>query len=292
MSTDRDVTRIVRSWLNEDRHEDASGVLNTVLAEIETTPRRRSFWSAWRFPIMNNALRVGLAAVAVVIIAVIAINLLPGSPAPGSGPTPTPEPAAVEPATSSLPELGDGPLDAGRYLIDGGALPFDLTVAVPSGWSSSSGWVAIGPHGNREPDGLAIRFYPTVDNLAANPLRSTDGVLDPPPGPTVDDLVQAIVTHPAWTATEPTDITIDGYSGQLVQFAIPMDVEMPTDNRFYLVLDAGGGGIWGWAPGQTFDWYIVDVNGERIVVDAFHYPDTSEEDLAAQRAVVESIQFD
>ena len=40
MSTDRDVTRIVRSWLHEDAYEDADRILNLVLAEIDTTPQR------------------------------------------------------------------------------------------------------------------------------------------------------------------------------------------------------------------------------------------------------------
>ena len=48
---------------------------------------------------------------------------------------------------------------------------------------------------------------------------------------------------------------------------------------------------WMVAAGQTFDWYIVDVDGERYIIDAFHYPGTSQEDLAARRAVVESVQF-
>lgn len=240
---------------------------------------------------MNNVLRVGLVAAAVVIIAVIAINLLPGSPAPGGEPAGTPEPstAAVTDATP-VPELRDQePLEAGRYRVNAG-LTRHVTVAVPSDWSASGGWVVLGPRGNAEPDGMAIRFY-TLDNLAANPLDRTDGLIDPPLGPTVDDLVEAVVAHPAWTAGAPTDITIDGHTGQLVQFAIPTDVEVPADGRFYLSLDSYGGGIWGWTPGQTFDWYIVDVDGERLIIDAISYPGTSQEDLAAQREVAESVEF-
>lgn len=242
---------------------------------------------------MNNMIRLGLAAAAVVIIAVIAINLLPGTRAPGSGPTPTPEPAAVEPTATSLPALGDRELlAAGRYrVVDAGIGPIEVSVEVPAGWSSSANWVVIGPLGNDEPDGMAIRFY-TIPNLAANPLSHADGNLDPPVGPTVDDLVQAIVTHPGWTATEPTDITIDGHAGQLVTIMIPLDVELPADDTFYFYAEPDRGGIWGFAPGQTFDWYIVDVDGQRLIIDAFHYPDTSAEDLTAQRAVVESVQFD
>jgi len=167
---------------------------------------------------------------------------------------------------------GQGALSPGRYAVNAG-LP-GVTVAVPAGWSTDTDWVVLGPRGNMAPNGMAVRFY-QVDNLAKNPLSFSDGVIDPPLGPTVSGLVQAIVTHP----------------GQLVEFAIPVDVKLPADGRFCLSLDPTECGIWGWAPGQTFDWYIVDVNGQRLVIDAFHYPGTSADDLAAQRAVVESVQF-
>ena len=118
-------------------------------------------------------------------------------------------------------------------------------------------------------------------------------MIDPPLGPTVDDLVQALVSHPDWETTAPTDITLDGYQGQLIQLTIPADAEIgePPNDRYFLSLEPDNGGIYGWSPGQTFDWYIVDVDGERYIIDAYHYPDTSEEDFAAQRAVVESVQF-
>jgi hypothetical protein len=66
---------------------------------------------------------------------------------------------------------------------------------------------------------------------------------------------------------------------------------LPADDTYYFYADPAGGGIWGFARGQTFEWYIVDVDGERLIIDSFHYPGTSEEDLAAQRAVVESVQL-
>jgi hypothetical protein len=238
---------------------------------------------------MSNGHKVGVPAVVVMsaVIALVLASCQAGSSAPS--PTPTVEPSAA-PSPTPLPRLnGQGPLDPGSYQVNAG-LSTDVTVAVPTGWSTDTDWVVIGPRGNDLPDGMAIRFY-TIPNLAVNPLDYGEGNLDPPVGPTVDDLVQAIVTHPAWTATEPTDITIDGQAGQLVAITIPMDAKLPADDTFYLYADPAGGGIWGFAPGQTFDWYIVDVGGQRLIVDSFHYPDTPEEDLAAQRAVVESVQF-
>lgn len=239
---------------------------------------------------MSNAHKGGIAAVVVVPAAIIAIALA-SCQVGSSGPTATPTVTmTAEPTATPAPRLnGQEPLDAGRYQVNAG-LSTDVTVAVPSGWSAGGDWVVIGPRGNDEPDGMAIRFY-TIPNLAANPLAHSEGNLDPPVGPTVDDMVQAIVAHPAWTATEPTDVTIDGHAGQLVAITIPMDAVLPADDTFYLYAEPSGGGIWGWAPGQTFDWYIVDVDGQRLIIDSFHYPGTSEEDLAVQRTVVESVQF-
>ena len=51
MSTDRDTTRIVRSWLQTDEHESADRVLDAVLDQLDTTPQRRAtWWPARRFP--------------------------------------------------------------------------------------------------------------------------------------------------------------------------------------------------------------------------------------------------
>ncbi len=79
-ASDRDVTRAIRSWLHEDRHEDVSRIAAAVLDQVEATPRRRArWWPARRFPDMNTFAKVLVATAAVVAVAVVGINLLPGS---------------------------------------------------------------------------------------------------------------------------------------------------------------------------------------------------------------------
>ena len=239
---------------------------------------------------MRNTHRAGFWAVAIASLAIIVI--LAGCQPAASAPTPeTSVAVSAEPTATPVPRLdGQDPLEPGRYQVNAG-VSTDVTVAVPAGWGAGGDWVVAGPA--TDPDnGITIRFY-TIPNLAADPLSAAAGNLDPAVGPTVDDLVQAIVAHSAWTATEPKDITIDGRAGRLVTITIPLDAPLPADGdgEFYLYADPAGGGIWGWLPGQTFDWYIVDVDGERLIIDAFHYPGASEEDLAAQRTVVESVEF-
>ena len=93
MSADRDVTRIVRSWLHEDAYENADRILNLVLDEIDTTPQRSPSWLARRFPPMNSTMRIALAVAAVAAIAVVGVSLL----LPGNigNPTESPSPTAI-----------------------------------------------------------------------------------------------------------------------------------------------------------------------------------------------------
>jgi hypothetical protein len=258
-------------------------VLDAVLDQVPATPQRRAGWLARRFPIMNsNTFRFAVAVAAVIVVAFIGIRFLPGIGSFGGPPA-----ATATPIPTPVPLLkGQVPLPAGRYRLDP-SLPMNVTVQVPAGWSGDT-WVVVGPNGNAAPNGMAIRFYVAQD-LYANPLSPNDGVMSPAVGPSVDDLVNAMVNHPDWTTTGPTAITIDGFAGKVVHVTLPAATSDKTP--FYLSVDASGGQVWGWAAGQLFDIYVVDVGGKRLVIDAFHYPNTTAADVAAQTAVINTIQL-
>ncbi len=241
---------------------------------------------------MNNVTRVAAAAAAVFVVAVLGYNLLPriggvggpGAASPTVAPAPTPSPTATP-----IPLSGQGSLN-GRYLVGGGRMS-RVTVAVPAGWSTDADWVVIGPKGNQSPKGMAIRFYPVV-NAFKNPRAVDEGVFVPPVGPTAAELADAIVSDPAWAATRAADVTIDGRPAHHVQLTVPATAGLGPDGQFDMFGVAGNPDIYGFALGQTFDLYIVDVGSERVVIDAFHYPGTSAADLAAQQAVLNSIRFE
>src|SRR5687767_7548872 len=97
MTTERDArTRTVLSWLREDQHENAERVLLQALDEVDATPQRRPFWSAWRFLEMNNPVRYAIAAAAVLVVALVGYQLLPSNTGSGEEPTlvPSPQPSA------------------------------------------------------------------------------------------------------------------------------------------------------------------------------------------------------
>ena len=58
MSTERDVNRIVRSWLEEGVAALPDRVLDTVLDQLPATPQRRAWWPVRRFGEMNNFTKV------------------------------------------------------------------------------------------------------------------------------------------------------------------------------------------------------------------------------------------
>jgi hypothetical protein len=112
MSTDRDTTRLVRSWLEDGVTRLPDRVLDTVLDQLPATPQRRSWWPAWRISDMNKLALTAAAAAAVLAIAVVGYNLLPGLGVGGPNPIPSPSPA---------------PLATGSFISHGGQIELDAT---------------------------------------------------------------------------------------------------------------------------------------------------------------------
>lgn len=248
---------------------------------------------------MNTTTRYAVGAAAVALVAIISVSAMTGGtgtfgsadPTATAIPTVSPDPT-VSPEPSVRALSGQTPLARGRYAVLTG-IDMQVTAAVTDNWSAVGDWAVRGPRGYEAPDGMGLRFY-TVSNLLNNPSSYADGLQDPPVGPTVEDLIEAIVAQEEWTSSRPTELTIGGYPAQHVRITIPDGAEFdPRDDggAFYLFQDEGAGQIWGLEVGQMFDVYVVDVDGERLVLDAFHYPGTSAADLAALQAVVDSIQI-
>ncbi len=256
-------------------------VRDAIRAELPSIEQRPAWWPAWRFPEMNSFAKFGLAAAAVVIAALLGFNYLvaPNIGGPGlddPSPTPTPSPQAL---TVSAGELAAGTY---QFTVLG---TVDVTLTVPDGWANIGGFGANG-------DGTAVVVWPSDEEVAhvyADPCRWQDGFVDPPVGPTVDDLATAFANQPQRGESVPTDVTIDGYSGKTIELSVPDDINFA---------DCDDGQFQSWEgrthqePGQIDRLYILDVDGQRVLIDAHFIPGTSEADLAEQQAILDSIQID
>jgi hypothetical protein len=105
--TERDATRIVRSWLDEGVTALPDRVLDLVLDQIPATPQRRANWPARRFPLLSTYARFGVVVAAVILAAAVGIGIYAnssGGPPPDSTTSPAPSlDASVSAGPSATP---------------------------------------------------------------------------------------------------------------------------------------------------------------------------------------------
>jgi hypothetical protein len=114
MSQERDVSRLVRSWIREDQHESADRILGVVLDRLDTTPQRRSWWPAWRSNAMNAYVKMIAVAAAVLLVAVVGYQFLPASGGVGGQATiePSASPTLLARGSFLVPDDNHTELDA------------------------------------------------------------------------------------------------------------------------------------------------------------------------------------
>jgi hypothetical protein len=309
MSTDRDVTRIVRSWLEEGRTALPDRVLDAVLDQLPATPQRRAWWPVRRLNEMNNALKFAIAAAAVVVVALVGINLLPrsgGLGGPGPSPTPSPTPTQIlSPSSASNVNFAGGSYAPGTtYVIEDPCCvtPTRMTFTMPvAGWYAPLEAWRIGKNVTGGSDVFDLYVTPYfVDNVYTGGCHWRGTELDPPVGPTVDDLATALIAQAGPGASPPASVTVGGHAGKKVELSIPSgldvttcdsDGDYPIFGRF--VSDRGyGAQPYTHGVGQHNTFYIIDVDGTRQVIDAMYLPGTSAADRAEQDQIVASIRLE
>jgi hypothetical protein len=294
MSTDRDVNRIVRSWLEEGVSALPDRVLDTVLDQLPATPQRRALWPVRRFGEMNAFTKVAAAAAAVAVVAVVGINLLPGSGGVGSpGPTPTPSPSP-SPTASPIPLPSSGSLEPGTYTIDDRRFTqaTHFVVTVPAGWKSTDPFI-VKEDGQPGEVGLTTWVVSHVHSDSCK--HTTDTLVDV--GSSPDKLVSALVALKNRVVSQPTDVTIGGFPAKRLELAVPagLDVSTCTFGAIKNWPDPGpdeSGGLCCGGPGFVDVVYVVDINGKSLAVVARHLPGSSSQDLAELQGIVDSIKIE
>jgi hypothetical protein len=112
------------------------------------------------------------------------------------------------------------------------------------------------------------------------------------PEPSVDDIVATFVEHRQ--TPPPIDVVVDGYAGKRIELQVPTDIEL-TDcvgDEYRSWTDAAGGVRWHQGPGQIDELLILDVDGVPLLIDVHHFPQASDDELAEQQQVVDSIRID
>jgi hypothetical protein len=230
-----------------------------------------------------------------------------GTPASTShAPTASASPTAVPPPSSSVAQLPTGSLVAGMpYAITDRCCvgPARLVLTAPAGWETFDP-IFIGKNALDDP---GVGLYDIllgahlVGNVYGGGCEWQGTAVDPPVGPSVDDLATALVAQGGPGTAAPIDVTIGGHSGKKVELSIPADVDLATcdkENTYPVFARWSfegyplGGGPWTYGEGQHNTVYIVDVDGTRQVIDTMYLPGTSAANLAELDQILASIRFE
>jgi hypothetical protein len=216
-------------------------------------------------------------------------------------PTPTTAPAQD---ISALPHFAK--LDPGRYFIDPDA---DATTPLHVSYQiSSAGWEqwlgAAKPFTTRDADGFTALSIATVSNVVTDGCRDHTP-LDPPVGPSVDDLATAL-SHlaPFDVTAPPTDVTLHGYKGKHLALTVP-GLQMAGTTHTHAFAHCVDGELHSWiapindgsfygynGPGDTEEFWILDVHGTRLVLVKFDAPQSPAQDIAERDAIFDSISIE
>jgi hypothetical protein len=229
-----------------------------------------------------------------------------GACSSSAGPTDAPAPSSVAPSdTDTAPTVRDimdfeplGPIEPGTYFMDADlnpSTPLRVIYDVPAeGWSQWIGAAKFGPN-----DGHVGVSITTVVNLVTDGCRDHFAAV-PPVGPTVDDLATALSElAPFEVTTAPEDVTIYGYSGTHLEWTVPdigFDRCDAGDVRSWIApMDAAevGDAYYGYTgPGYREEFWILDVEGTRLMIAAERSPGSPSKDLAELRAILDSIRIE
>jgi len=177
--------------------------------------------------------------------------------------------------------------------------PIRVRYTIPaSGWSAFIGTFKDVDEGN-DPQRASV-LIADIKNVTVHACER-QAVSNPPVGPSVEDLAGALSTLPPFEVTSPAaDVTAYGYRGTHLQLRVPLDQPFRSDVGSFVGCNDSALASWiapplsfafyGYtAPGDTEDFWILDVDGTRVVISAIASADASDELMAERQAILDSI---
>ncbi|HEX4902775.1 MAG TPA: hypothetical protein VFV42_08195 [Acidimicrobiales bacterium] len=299
---------VVEEWQADDRDTRSDGtethldegdiiMLDTedrAMAGAPAEPPRRRRWP--------------LAAAAAAVLAVVLVGTavagdddrdVDTAGQTGEGTSDAPDQVVVD--VMAVPFLE--PIEPGTYAIDpdaDDATSMKVLFDVPEGWES---WLGAVRFANRGHVALSIV---EVENLVAEGCRGHYPA-DPPVGPTVEDLASALTALAPFEVTSPpAAVDLLGHTGVHLQLRVP---DLPTEpaerssDRAFATCTGGqlhswyapnlDGAYYGYngEPGRVEDYWILDVDGTRLVLITTTGPSSPPEDVEQLGRVFDSVRI-
>ena len=168
-------------------------------------------------------------------------------------------------------------------------------MTISTGWGSNPvgrSYAQVSYLGEGEGGGTAL-FFTFVEGVYADPCHLEQGYVDPPVGPTVDELAVALAGLPAVSVSGPTDTVLGGYPAVTLTLTAPASFEGCTGETDGPPFRLWGVPEWGaMFPGERLRLWIVAVGGQRLVIGAEEFDHASTRSLAAVNTLLSSLRID
>jgi hypothetical protein len=242
--------------------------------------------------------RAALASCSAVLITPFALlgGCSSGQTADDSTISPTTAGSSSTPATDDagrpprIDKLGDGPLEPGRYALPtlGPVHHLVAIVDVPAGYTH---W---GPFLNasepEEPeDPLAISLW-VVTGVFKDACVATEQI---PAGDSVRSLADAFLRQQVTSTARPRAVTLAGFDGLYLEITAPTDFDLSHCNDAELNFweSTPAGERWTRMPGMRDRLWILDVDGQPMVLAMFVPPSATDEQIDEFTNIVKGAQF-
>jgi len=255
---------------------------------------------------MNRFMVAGRPAAKLPLVAAIVIGILCGCVAAAPSPSPTTSPAATpSPTPTTAPTATQRPTSTPEAGLPEGPFEFEdnglaMTVTIPaSGWTFTREITALmkGNEVANLPE-AAVLFWSwpagTGFYVYGDPCQMTSTKPDAPVT-TVDDFAAALAAQASRDASEPVDVTVGGQAGKSIILHVPDDAvsdECEGGEFASYGTEADPLTRFHQGPGQIDEFWILDVDGAIVIIDAMYRPDTPPALVEEMRSIAESATFD
>jgi hypothetical protein len=229
--------------------------------------------------------------------------LLAACDAQPAGQIPVDEAPPATVATDMADQTPFEEVDPGIFLVDPDGDPgtgpqVHFTIA-GEGWRAWVGTYKLEQGGGTDDRTVGLTIAEVADVVADPCHRHTWE----DPGPTVDDLAEALAALPGFEVlTAPSEANLAGYAGQRLALRVP-DLEYEPGRGF---TTCNGGYFYGWraptgrdrsptryyqGPGQELELWVLEVDGSRLLIEANRFPDSPADDVAELQAILDSLDI-
>ena len=235
---------------------------------------------------MRHLRKLAAALAALTLLAACANDDSPVKAAPAA--------AEREPANTPAPDytmLGVSNLDGpGRWGVTAFGDP-DAPVAVfdvPAGFQGHESWVWTD---NQGPGEFAQLAYWAPTGVPKDPCKARTS--SSPIGPTVEDLAAALAAQRRTTTTKPIPVTVDAHEGLYLELTTPtrLDYHACGPDGMQIWETAGTGSRRILDEAATDRYWILDVDGQRVVITAMTLRAATSETVELATGVVETVAF-